>query len=286
MKTLILHPTTGDQVEQFVARPTHALLLTGPAGIGKTAVAELIAEKLLGTDPATHPQCFTIRPEGATISIDAIRQLQKFLQLRTAGEQLIRRVVLLEHAHTLTIEAQNAFLKLLEEPPADTVIILTAHSPRALLPTVLSRVQIIAITAPAESQLQSLMQASGKSAEIQRQSWFLSDGLPGLLQALLYEADHPLLESIDQAKTVLQKQTFERLTMVDGLSKQKDAVVGMVEALERIAQAGLTGAAAKQDTTRIKQWHHVRKLSLQAQKALHQSANTKLVLTNLFLNLN
>lgn len=284
LDNLILHETTRAQMDNFAARPSHSLLLTGPTGIGKTAIAEALAAAMLGVRLDSHPYHLTVRPDGASISIESVRNLQKFLLLKTTGTQSLRRTILIEYAHALTTEAQNAFLKLLEEPPADTLIILTASTPRALLPTILSRTQHIAITSPTEEQLQSLISQSGKSQEEARQAYFLSGGLPGLLSALLSDGeDHPLLSSVNLAKEVLQKQSFERLAMVDGLSKQKEVALGLAEALERIAQAGMAGASTKQETARIQRWHTIRKEALRAQEALRASANTKLVLDNLFL---
>ncbi len=282
---VILHQATRRQLQLFLARPTHALLLTGPAGIGKTVVAEALAAELLAAKLDSYPYYLAVRPEGLSISIDTIRRLQKFLQLKTVGDRPIRRVIVIEHAHKLTTEAQNAFLKLLEEPPADTVIILTAHAVHGLLPTIVSRVQMATVHPPSEEQLQPLLQASNKDQKTRQQAWFLSSGLPGLLHALLYEEEHPLLASVAMAKDLLQKPTFERLAAVDPLNKQKDTALGVVEALERIAQAGIAGAGTRGDTARIRQWHTVRTQSHKARQALQASANTKLVLTNLFLTI-
>ncbi len=283
MSDLILHEATARQLRHFVARPAHALLLTGPAGVGKTSVAEAVASEVLGVQLASHPYHMTISPDGSSISIEAARQLQKFLQLKTLGERPLRRSIIIEYAHLMTTEAQNALLKLLEEPPADTLIILTANSPRGLLPTILSRAQTIAVSAPEETQLKTMLEASAKDENARKQAYFLSGGLPGLLHALLSEEEHPLLASVTQAKDILTKEPFERLAMVDNLSKQKESALALAEALDRIAQAGLSGAAAKQDHARIKQWHKVRKASLEAQDALRKNASAKLVLDDLFL---
>ncbi|HEU4985335.1 MAG TPA: AAA family ATPase, partial [Nitrososphaera sp.] len=174
MDDLILHEATRAQLEHFAARPTHALLLTGSAGIGKTAIAEALASSILDVRLDSHPYHMTVRPDGASISIDAIRELQKFLLLKTVGDKPFRRTIIIEYAHAMTTEAQNAFLKLLEEPPADTLLILTANSPRALLPTILSRAQTIAVNAPAESQLQAMLDTSQKDDQIRKQAYFLS----------------------------------------------------------------------------------------------------------------
>jgi len=290
MDALILHPTTRRQLESFMASPAHAVLLCGPDGIGKTAIAQHVISTLLGVAEdklGQYPHFLVLEPEAqGSISIEAIRGLQKFLQLKTIGDKPLRRAVLIEHAQGLTTEAQNAYLKLLEEPPADTLLVLTVTSPRALLPTIVSRLQTVTVHTPTEDQMQPMLAASGKDAATVRQAYFLSGGLPGLLHALVAgEADHPLLASVNDAKAVLQKTVFERLAMVDGLAKQKDLARGLADALERIAQAGLAQAAAKGDAARIKQWHRIRKAAVAAREALMHSANAKLTLTDLFLHI-
>jgi DNA polymerase-3 subunit delta' len=287
MDDIILHEITLGHLERFIASPVHAVLLSGPEGIGKTRVAQYLLGQLLGVRPAAllnYPQYRFVSPAGSSISIDVIRDLQKFLQLKTIGDRPLRRAVLIEHAGRLTTEAQNAYLKILEEPPADTVLVLTAHTPRALLPTILSRTQSITIYPPLEAQLQAYIQSFGKGSEAERQAYFLSGGLPGLLHALLSgDEQHPLLASVTQAKELLQKTPFERLALVDALSKQKENARLVVEALGRIAEAMLAQAAGKHDAARVRQWHRIRKVSLRAADDLDRSVNAKLALSNLFL---
>lgn len=289
MPNLILHAATQSQTEQFMQNPAHAVLLAGPNGIGKASLANHITATLLHLEQeklATYPHFLRIEPDGASISIERIRELQKFLQLKTIGNQPLRRALIIEHADALTTEAQNAYLKLLEEPPADTLMVLTVNSQRALLPTILSRVQTITVHPPTEAQLQPLMKTSGKDETSLRQAFFLSNGLPGLLTALLNEdEEHPLLTSVATAKEILQKPPFERLSLVEGLSKQKESATAVLDALERIAAAGVDGAALKQDNNRLKQWHVIRRQTVAARRALSRSANTKLTLSNLFLHL-
>jgi DNA polymerase III delta prime subunit len=287
---LILHDSTRRQLEQFIARPTHAVLLTGPTGAGKRAIADALVAEVLGVELprlGSYPYFLPVGRQGDSISIDAVRNLQKFLQLKTVGDNPVRRAIVIEYAHALTKEAQNAFLKLLEEPPADTLIVLTVSTPRSLLPTIISRAQTITVHTPTEEQLAAMLSGSGKEEALQRQAYSLSGGLPGLLHALLYDEEgHPLLTSVNLAKEVLQKSAFERLAMVDGLSKQKEAALGLVEALERIAGAGLSAAGSRQDTPHIRSWHHIHKVAAEAKNALRQSGNAKLVLCNLFHTLN
>jgi len=287
---LVLHQHTAAQTAQFAARPAQAVLLVGADGIGKRQLALHLAAQALGKPAATldtNPYVRIVSPESsATISIDDIRALQHFLQLKTIGTQPIRRAAIIEHSNQLTTDAQNAFLKMLEEPPADTLLLLTANSPRALLPTTMSRVQVITVYPPDAASLQTHFTAAGHAAADVQRAYFMSGGLPGLMQALLDDdSSHPLPASAALAKELLQKQTFERLTLVESLSKQKDASANLVDALLRISRIGLATATAKQDAARIKQWHHVMHVAHDAQTALAASANAKLALTSLMLAL-
>lgn len=76
-----------------------------------------------------------------SIGLETIKQMQKKLFLKPIKSK--SKAVILEEAHLLTTEAQNALLKVLEEPPENTLIVLSAESKEALLPTILSRCQII-----------------------------------------------------------------------------------------------------------------------------------------------
>ncbi len=289
MKHLVLHPATKEHVSQFVAMPSHALLLIGNNGMGKTSLAEAMLTEILGLEQGRlqqHPYFSLVRAEKNSISIESIRELQRFLQLKTLGEKPFRRAVIIEHAEALTTEAQNAFLKLLEEPPADTILILAADNPRALLPTILSRTQVITMNTPSEEELKAHFVSLGNDVTFISQAYLLGAGLPGLMHALLdNDQTHPLLQGVSVAKEILQKSTFERLALVEGLSKQKEDAFHTLDALQHIAQTMLDGAAEKNDATKLKQWHHILKATTSARNALAQNASTKLVLDNLMLSI-
>lgn len=286
---LLLHATTKESIANFLVRPNHALLLVGSEGVGKTAVAEALVADILKLPPekiAAYPYFKRIAAEKDSISIEAVRELQKFLQLKTLGDAPFRRVIIVEHAEKLTVEAQNAYLKLLEEPPADTLMILTANNPRALLPTIRSRVQSITVQQPNPDELKDFFRPQVADEQALTQAFFLSGGMPGLMTALLADdTSHPLVQGVAQAKQILQKQTFERLAMVEGLSKQKELAQYTLTALQHIAQTGLNQAATKEDGAKIKQWHRILKVTTDGLQALRQSANTKLVLSNLMLQI-
>lgn len=289
--SLALHPHTKDQVMQFVSRPSHALLLTGSNGVGKMCLAEAMIAVILQHEAkklCQYPYFTTVQPDKDSISIDAIRQLQRFMQLKTVGNQhqQLRRAVIIEHAESLTTEAQNAYLKILEEPPEDTLMVLTADNQRALLPTILSRLQVIPVYTPDEESVKAHFVASDPDQAVVNQAYLLSGGLPGLMHALLRnDQTHPLQAGVVQAKQILQSQLFERLALVESMSKQKDTVKYVIEALQHIAQTGIDQSAKRGDQQKLRQWHHILKSSSDALQELGQNANTKLVITNLMLRI-
>jgi DNA polymerase-3 subunit delta' len=151
----------------------HALLFTGIEGIGKrmTAMAFAMAclcrgDRLDENRPSLqsfpqksyhrpcldcntcrrvssgiHPDVIRIDPEGAYIRIKQIRSLCTTLSLKPYEDGL--RIVIISNAHKMNAEASNALLKILEEPPDKTIIVLTASATSKLLPTIASRCQCI-----------------------------------------------------------------------------------------------------------------------------------------------
>jgi len=285
---LVLHPLTARQLTQYAAEPAHAVLIAGPAGAGKGTLAQILAKHILGStvSDANNDRIRHIEAdEKGTISIDAVRELRQFVRLKTTGTKEIRRAIIVEHADGMTTEAQNSFLKLLEEPPRDTIILVTVNTLGSLLPTIRSRVQTITAQTPSQEAITTFFSTS-HNAKTVTQSYFLSGGLPGLMQALLTsDTKHPLLQSVAEAKEILQQPTHERLLHIESLSKQKEGALSVFEALARMAQAGLQQASQKQDQKRMEQWHKINKAVFAAQQQLAQNANLKLTLTNLLLQL-
>ncbi|HJP96165.1 MAG TPA: AAA family ATPase [Candidatus Saccharimonadales bacterium] len=285
---LVLHPLTAKQLTQYAANPAHALLIAGPVGSGKGTLAQILAKHILGSTVSDVNNAAVRRIEAdekSTISIEAIRELRQFVRLKTTGTKEIRRAIIVEHADGMTTEAQNSFLKLLEEPPRDTIILVTVNTIGSLLPTIRSRVQTITVQTPTQEAVTAFF-GPIHNAKTVTQSYFLSGGLPGLMQALLTsDTKHPLMQSVTEAKEILQQPPHDRLLHIEGLSKQKENALSVFEAMARMAQAGLQQAGKKQDQKRLEQWHKINKAVFAAQQQLAQNANLKLTLTNLLLHL-
>lgn len=282
MNQLVLHSQTNKQIRQLLLNPPHAIMLTGNEGSGKRFTAVTIAAEILGAPPHTHPYFIFIEPAGNSFTIDQIRELQKAMKLKTTGKNEIRRLALLQDIHLMTVEAQNALLKLLEEPPEDTVLILTARSNRSLKPTIYSRVQVIHIKNVSKEQLMQA-QPTRSINEIEK-LYALSGGNVGLFMALIENTvEHPLVRSIETAKSLLSSSTFERLARVEELSKDKDELKSLLGAMKRITIAALRSSASKNDSKGILRWSSLLDRVNNCEEMLISSVNPKLLLTELFM---
>jgi hypothetical protein len=244
-------------------------------------VARWLAGKLLATPSVeTHPYLISVnRGKEKSIGIEAVRDLERALSLKVPSAATVNRVVIIEDAHVLTGEAQNALLKTLEEPPAGTTIILTASSEQALLPTIRSRVASVPVKTPGADALRTHFSQSGQPAAKLDQALAISGGLTGLITALLEDAEHQLLPAIDAARQLLQKTTYERLASIDILAKDRELTDGVLFILQQMAEVQLRRGAQPE------RWSKVLQAAYEAEQGLAQSGQAKLVLSNLMLNL-
>jgi len=137
-------------------RVANAYLFVGSEGMGKKTIGGIFAKSLLcgsgsrkpcGTCVncrqligGNHPDVTVIKPQKTSIGIEEIRTIQKELSIRPY--QSDRKLIIIEDAHLLTFQAQNALLKSLEEPPPFVVFILLSQRLQGILATVLSRLKV------------------------------------------------------------------------------------------------------------------------------------------------
>lgn len=137
------------QRDMDARRLPHALLISAYPGWGEAALGEWLALKLLGRDPSgdaralAHPDLRWIEPDGEVIKVEQIRALADFAQSKPQVAPV--KAAVLERADAMNLNAANALLKTLEEPPGAAHLILASHRAGALLPTVRSRCRQIRI---------------------------------------------------------------------------------------------------------------------------------------------
>lgn len=286
MTDLLLHPSTEQQLQSIVLSAPHALLITGARGTGKKHLAENIASKLLDRQNLTnYPYLMTLKPIKKTIGIESIREVRAFLGLKSAGTGRLRRVINIYESEYMTIEAQNALLKSLEEPPEDSIIILTTSDSNKLLPTILSRVQTLRAE-PISAEQANKVLGSEFGFEQLNSSYYMSGGRASLLLALLNQkSDHPLVKAIEDAKSLLRMGTYDRLAVADELSKDKERLLLLLDGLQRVTASVMHQSAAKANNMQVKKFHQLSKQTQYASEALSANGSPKLVITNLILQM-
>ncbi|MDO8336776.1 MAG: DNA polymerase III subunit delta' [Microcella sp.] len=150
------------------ASMTHAWLITGPPGSGRSNLAFAFATELLTPQPAaaavtaaqvaarTHPDLAVLATERVIISIDEVRQLVS--QSQYSPSVAPYRVIIVEDADRMTERTSNVLLKALEEPPPRTVWILCAPSAADLIPTIRSRVRAVRLRVPSVREVADLLE--------------------------------------------------------------------------------------------------------------------------------
>lgn len=305
----------------------HAILLEGKEGSGRRTMARAIAMALLCTSPEEGAPCgrcnacekvasrqhtdvtYLVKEESrATIGVESVRRLRHEIHL--SPNEAERKVYIIEDAHTMTEQAQNALLVMLEEPPPNVFLLLLAESADAMLVTVRSRVRLYRMELfPTEEIDAYLMQNSPeavrKKAERPEEYEAILKGSGGCIGAAL-----DLLDPTKAEHLLVTKKTVLRL--VDALRTSSFAAVyqatatlptsrgELTEVLESFAMALRDLALAKKVkehrlcffSRREEAWEAARGLSLskilrvsegieECFEQLERNANMALLLTDL-----
>ncbi len=211
-------------------RLAHGYLFTGPDGVGKTSfglalAAGLLCEQKSAEKPCghcagclqfasgNHPDFLRICPDGAAIKIDQIRGLKKAVSFSPFGSGV--RVVLIEDVQTMRREAGNSLLKILEEPPPDNVLLLIASESEPVLPTILSRCQIIPFSPLSDDQAVQVVEKlhPDLNREDARSLALLAGGCPGQVAALRDEAMLQLRTDCIQAITAVPEEPARQIEL-------------------------------------------------------------------------
>ncbi len=219
-------------------RSRHAYLITGPQSIGKATLAVRLAQAMVCQEPdppcgacractligrGQHPDLHYLEPQDGWIRIEAIRDLQAMLPLRPMEAPV--RIALINGLDYAREQAMDALLKTLEEPPSTSRLILTASLAESLLPTIVSRCQVIALRPVPDAPIaEALMAQLGLPRQEADALARLSGGRPGW--AFNAASDSSLLarhtQAIDWLLAALTGGRHARFALADELARQDD----------------------------------------------------------------
>lgn len=195
----------------------HGLLFYGQEQVGKKTFAIEFAKFLncqlddnskkpcqkckncLDIGRKSYPDLIFVEPQSLNgeIQISQIRELARSLSLKSYSSRF--KVAILDKAHSMNQEAQSCFLKLLEEPRGETILILISEYPEILLPTILSRVQKIRFSPLGNREIENSLLERGIPEEKARYLTSLSFGKPGMIDDFLQD-----VSKVDSQKKIIE----------------------------------------------------------------------------------
>ncbi len=221
-----------DQASQYVARLSkslpQAILISGTRGVGLSTLAKHIAYQNGTLLELVEPELKTSSSTQATISVEKIRNLYVHTRVKFDTPHFI----IIDDAETMNHVAQNALLKLLEEPGVSIHFILTTHTPDLLLTTIRSRTQVFVIPKISELESRRLLTSLSIADEMDvRRLLYVAEGLPAELTRLANNKSDfaALLERVQLARDFVQGTTYHKLVTLQSLKDDRRGTLAFVD---------------------------------------------------------
>ena len=217
---LILHPRTRQTLTNYLAQPTHALLLTGEKGVGLGTIAKTLAREVANASVVIIEPRLHDKQKTPNINIEDIRELGHFTRDRRSDHLCI----MIDEAEKMTDRAPEAFLKALEEPVERVFYILTTHAPAKLPATIKSRAQIVEILPPPAEMCKSLF-AGSEPAKLEKIK-FLGNRRPAEIARLIADEEYfrAAAAVMETAKNFIQGAPTKRLEIVASTTTRETAI--------------------------------------------------------------
>jgi DNA polymerase-3 subunit delta' len=217
-------------------RLSHAYLFSGPKGAGKKKMAKHLTKAIFCLrqdgdscgeckncrliEEGNHLDVHWIEPEKNVIRIKQIEELQKKFSYRAAESS--HKVYIMEEADTMNQEAANRLLKFLEEPPQGVVAILLTSNIHDLLPTILSRCQVLTFNAPSPEAIAALLEQEGVKSGLARAAAQVGNDIDEARVLCQTESFAQLRSLVIQlSEDIMERGTYALVTVHDKLLKQE-----------------------------------------------------------------
>jgi DNA polymerase-3 subunit delta' len=243
---LLGHEWAVDMLKQHILHDSlrHAYLISGPAGVGRRTLALRLAQALNCLNPTTptepcrecrtclqiqsmqHPDLALVQSEkeGGILVVEKVRAVRQSLVLKPF--QAKYRVALFLRFQEANASAANALLKTLEEAPAHAILLLTTETGEQLLPTIVSRCEVIRLRPVPVERLEAALKERGAEAQAAKLVAHLSGGRPGAAFKML--ADPTMLtfrnKRLDDLNMLLPASRVAKFEYAEKLTNRKKEV--------------------------------------------------------------
>ena len=200
---------------------SHAQLISGEDGIGKSILAEILGKLILNGDlNREYVDIINYRPSKASFGVDDVREIIDEVNKKPFEGD--KKVIIIHQGNKLTIPAQNALLKTIEEPPTEVYIIILCESLELILDTIKSRCEIYKLTPLTKDELYKYIAIKGYdySEEEKASAIAFSEGIPGRIDR--YFSDTELQELRDKIMDLLLQLTNNEIEAI--LEKEEQLV--------------------------------------------------------------
>lgn len=275
-----MKPIMNGSSEKILLATVHnlpqSLLIFGPDGVGLSTVAKYIAElcniKPLIILPEKDEK---IDIEKGVISVDIIRKLYEELRTKTLKD----KIIIIDYAERMTVQSQNSFLKLLEEPGINIHFILVSHSILKLLPTILSRVEKLEIKPISLKQSEKLLDNLNITNKTKRsQISFIASGLPAEINRLSLNDEYfnKRILIVRDARELLRGSLYQKLLISQ---RYKDNRVDALTLLNDVLKIIRISISEKPNNETIK---HIDSI-LNAYQQIEANGNIRLCLSRMIM---
>ena len=289
-----------DILQRSILKKTlgHAYLFSGPEKVGKFSLAkkfalaviagEVLDLKMENINKEAMLDLIVIEPESKEkngiskkrdISIEVVRDSKQSLSLYPYHGKY--KVLIVNDAHKMTIASQNALLKILEEPNPTTIIILVTHEVDRILPTILSRLQVVNFGLVAN---EDMILGFQDNFSFQKDCIELSIGRPGLAKYLNENHEEKIfrIDAVNEFKKIKQGSLNERFKLAEELSKD---TVKMFDKLNIWMWEMRKEAINAGQQNNLVAYENIDKIQKSLATMKRTNANSRLILETLFMDI-
>lgn len=241
LNALVLHPRTKILAEKLELHLPHGLVIDGPIGSGVLAVAKAMATSVGSLEIIICPKKkvkgeYIIDLHEGNVIIQDIRKLYEQTRTGQPNEQVY---IIDTGDKSMTLGAQNAFLKLLEEPRSGIHFIIATHQYDQLLPTIVSRTQRLSLTPITDEQADNMIDSLGITDSVKKvRLSFVGRGRPALIKRLA--SDEKTYDSrvaiMSDAKTMLGNDAYQKMLIIHNYRDNRANALTLIDDMNHQVQ--------------------------------------------------